>query len=1337
MNAPQVFDPHGAAAAVAADLAPRLREIPYNYTSFSDREIVIRLLGEEAWAALDELRGERRTGRSARMLYEVLGDIWVVRRNPYLQDDLLDNPKRRQMLIDALGHRLAEIDKRRQADLSEHGDEPGRERASRVAMLTVAARGAVDAFAREFEQMAELRRRATKALGRCTQKDNIRFDGLARVSHVTDATDWRVEYPFVILTPDTEAEIAGLIKACFELGLTVIPRGGGTGYTGGAVPLTPFSAVINTEKLEQLGAVELTELPGVAHKVPTIFSGAGVVTRRVTEAAEAAGYVFAVDPTSLDASCIGGNVAMNAGGKKAVLWGTALDNLAWWRMVDPDGNWLEVTRHDHNQGKIHDIAVARFELKWFDGAHAPGEKLIRSEMLEIEGKRFRKEGLGKDVTDKFLAGLPGVQKEGCDGLITSARWVLHKMPAHTRTVCLEFFGQAREAIPSIVEIKDYLFETSKQGGAILAGLEHLDERYLRAVGYATKSKRNAFPKMVLIGDIVGDDADAVAAATSEVIRMANGKSGEGFVAVSAEARKRFWLDRSRTAAIAKHTNAFKINEDVVIPLNRMGEYTDAIERINIELSLKNKLQLADALEAFFRTGELPLGKSDDANEIPSAELLEDRVQHALELLKQVRARWEFLRDRLDMPLREAQHYLVQLGYEKLAATFAARADAQPEASVFHITQDRTVRVSWKQEVRAELRNIFNGGAFKPILDEAQAIHKRVLRGRVFVALHMHAGDGNVHTNLPVNSDNYEMLQDAHAAVARIMQVARSLDGVISGEHGIGITKLEFLTDEELREFRAYKQRVDPNGRFNKGKLLEGADLRNAYTPSFGLMGYESLIMQQSDIGAIADSVKDCLRCGKCKPVCATHVPRANLLYSPRNKILATSLLVEAFLYEEQTRRGVSIKHWDEFNDVADHCTVCHKCATPCPVKIDFGDVTMNMRNLLRKMGKKKFNPGQAAGMFFLNATNPQTINAARGVMMGVGYKAQRLASDMLKKVTKKQTARPPATTGKPPVVEQVIHFVNKKMPGNLPKKTARALLDIEDNKIVPIIRNPKTTSVDSEAVFYFPGCGSERLFSQVGLATQAMLWEAGVQTVLPPGYLCCGYPQRGSGQYDKAEQIVTDNRVLFHRVANTLNYLDIKTVVVSCGTCYDQLAGYEFEKIFPGCRIIDIHEFLLEKGMKLEGVAGTRYMYHDPCHTPIKTMDPVKLVNELMGAEKDGYQIAKNDRCCGESGTLAVTRPDISTQIRFRKEEEIRKGAARLRNIPVVSGDGASGAGEAEVKILTSCPSCLQGLSRYNEDANIEADYIVVEIARNVLGENWMADYVARANNGGIERVLV
>src|SRR6185295_2468963 len=180
------------------------------------------------------------------------------------------------------------------------------------------------------------------------------------------------------------------------------------------------------------------------------------------------------------------------------------------------------------------------------------------------GKRLRKEGLGKDVTDKFLAGVPGVQKEGCDGLITSATFILHRMPRHVRTVCLEFFGDVKKAVPSIVEIKGYL---------------------------------DRHPKAIL-ADIVSDDEDAVGEAASHVVRIANARDGEGFVAVTPEQRKRFWLDRARTAAISKHTNAFKINEDVVIPLERLGEYTDGIERINIEFSIANKLKLTARLKEF-------------------------------------------------------------------------------------------------------------------------------------------------------------------------------------------------------------------------------------------------------------------------------------------------------------------------------------------------------------------------------------------------------------------------------------------------------------------------------------------------------------------------------------------------------------------------------------------------------------------------------------------------------------------------------------------------------------------------------------------------------------------
>ncbi|HHS0612935.1 TPA: DUF3683 domain-containing protein [Neisseria meningitidis] len=1269
----------------------RIREIPYNYTSYTDREIVIRLLGDEAWQILQDLRGQRKTGRSARMLFEVLGDIWVVVRNPYLVDDLLEHPKRRAALVREMRHRLNEIRKRRDDN-------------RQVDVLVAAAEKAVERFDSSFDETSQKRHQILERLSKITKPHNIMFDGLARVTHVTDATDWRVEYPFVVVNPDTEAEVAPLVRALIELDLVIIPRGGGTGYTGGAIPLDAMSAVINTEKLDKHRGVEYVELAGLDGKHPIIRCGAGVVTRRVEETAHQAGLVFAVDPTSADASCVGGNVAMNAGGKKAVLWGTALDNLAYWQMVNPQGEWLRIERVRHNFGKIHDEETAVFDVHTLD---SDGLNIVKTERLEIPGHKFRKVGLGKDVTDKFLSGLPGVQKEGTDGIITGVAFVLHKMPKYTRTVCMEFFGTVATATPSIVEIRDFLLA---HDSVRLAGLEHLDWRYVRAVGYATKAAGKGRPKMVLLADVVSDDEAAVEAAAEHICELARARDGEGFIAVSPEARKTFWLDRSRTAAIAKHTNAFKINEDVVIPLERLGEYSDGIERINIELSIQNKLKLCAALEQYL-SGKLPIDKM--GTDLPTAELLGERGKHALAHVAAVKERWDWLLANLDTPLAD---YKARYGVAVHAAP-----EAKDNESCFTAFRDFRLRVSVKADVMKPLAEIFSGKTDTKIIQGLGKIHAKTVRGRVFVALHMHAGDGNVHTNIPVNSDDAEMLQTAYRSVERIMKIARSLGGVISGEHGIGITKLEFLSDEEMQPFWDYKNQVDPKHTFNRHKLMKGSDLRNAYTPSFELLGAESLIMEKSDLGTIADSVKDCLRCGKCKPVCSTHVPRANLLYSPRNKILGVGLLTEAFLYEEQTRRGVSIKHFEELMDIGDHCTVCHRCVKPCPVNIDFGDVTVAIRNYLADSGHKRFAPAASMGMAFLNATGPKTIKALRAAMIQTGFPAQNFAykiGKLLPVGTKKQKAEPKATVGTASIKEQVIHFINRPLPKSVPAKTPRSMLGIEDDKSIPIIRNPATPE-DTEAVFYFPGCGSERLFSQIGLAVQAMLWHVGVQTVLPPGYMCCGYPQDAGGNKAKAEEMSTNNRVAFHRMANTLNYLDIKTVVVSCGTCYDQLEKYRFEEIFPGCRIIDIHEYLLEKGVKLNGVKGQQYLYHDPCHTPIKTMNATQMASSLMG-----QKVVLSDRCCGESGMFAVKRPDIATQVKFRKQEEIEKN---LKELPQ---------GEP-VKMLTSCPACLQGLSRYADDNNMPADYIVIEMAKHILGENWLDEFVKKANNGGVEKVLL
>lgn len=839
----------------------RIREIPYNYTSFSDREIVIRFLGEDNWRLLNRLLGSRRTGRSARMLFDVLGDMWVVTRNPFIQDDLLANRKRRNAMSQVMHQRLDQIEARAQGN-------------SDALALASSARDALQRFSSRFDRITQQRRIVRQRLRRCTRDDNIDFSGLARVSHVTDATDWRVELPLVVIHPDDEAEVAAIVRACIELDLTIIPRGGGTGYTGGAVPVHEDSAVVNTEKLEVLSGVHVVSVHGETRPVATVRADAGVITRRVAELAAEHGKVFAVDPTSQDASTIGGNIAMNAGGKKAVMWGTTLDNLLSWRMVTPSGAWLEVERLQHNLGKIHEQDQVSFRVTRFK--ELGGEPDGKPETLRVSGQSLRKHGLGKDVTDKFLGGLPGVQKEGCDGIITSGLLVLHDMPRCTYTVCLEFYGRdLRRAVPAIVEIKNYV---ERRDGVLLSGLEHMDDRYVKAVDYSPKASRGELPKMILIADISGNDRQSVAQTASDVVRMANIRDAEGFIATSPEARQRFWLDRARTAAIAAHTNAFKINEDVVIPLDKLADYSEGIERINIEQSIQNKLRIAAAVTAFLEgdVGALQAGTDLQPSDETSAILVEKRAT-ALNVLAGARQRWQDILDDLDTPLAETQNVLLE----------AFTADAPQDSTLLELLLRRQLRISYRSEVEKPLKDIFTGGDMQTVRDKLDAIHADIRSSRLFVALHMHAGDGNVHTNIPVNSNDYEMLHNAERIVDRVMALARSLGGVISGEHGIGLTKIRYLEPEAVQAFTRYKQKVDPNGRFNPGKLLVGSGLHNAYTPSLRLVQQEALILEESELGKLNHMIKHCLRCGKCKPLCNTHVPRANLQYSPRNKILAT------------------------------------------------------------------------------------------------------------------------------------------------------------------------------------------------------------------------------------------------------------------------------------------------------------------------------------------------------------------------------------------------------------------------------------------------------------------
>ncbi|MGV6827744.1 MAG: DUF3400 domain-containing protein, partial [bacterium] len=758
-----------------------------------------------------------------------------------------------------------------------------------------------------------------------------------------------------------------------------------------------------------------------------------------------------------------------------------------------------------------------------------------------------------------------------------------------------------------------------------------------------------------------------------------------------------------------HTNAFKVNEDVVIPLEKLADYSTGIERINIEQSIKNKLKIMAAVESRLEQSLSSLvshENMEDSEEMDA--ILRDKRDSALGLLATAQARWQQVMENLDTAANKQKELLDEAATEQIR-----KGD-----KLIDLLLRRDLRHSYRNEIGKPLSEIFSGQEYQQLRDELDNIHRDIRDSRLFVALHMHAGDGNVHTNIPVHSHNYEMLHEADRVVDRIMALAQSLDGVISGEHGIGLTKIQYLENDKLQAFAHYKEEIDPNGHFNRGKLLADSGLENAYTPSLRLVQQEAIILEESELGALNDDVRHCLRCGKCKPVCMTHVPRANLLYSPRNKILGTGLVTEAFLYEEQTRRGLSLQHFEEMNDIADHCTVCHKCENPCPVNIDFGEVSIRMRKILTERGQKRFNPGSWLAMQFLNTTSPRAIALLRRGMAGLGFKAISLGHKLASRsgLLGSNEKPPAATTGKLGTTTQVVELVRRPIEVDIPRQTYRATLKIEDRRYIPIIRADRE---QPETVFYFPGCGSERLFSDIGLATLAMLNHAGAETVLPPGYLCCGYPQNSAGLYDKGHQITTENRVLFHRIANTLNYKDIKTVILSCGTCMDQLLKYQFEKIFPGCRLLDIHEYLMEKGIQLDGTQGTQYLYHDPCHSPIKHYNPTQVASKLTGKD-----VLLSDRCCGEAGTLGTARPDIANQLRFRKSEELRNGKAALGN-------------SADTKLLTSCPACQQGLAKYQKETGLKTDYIVVEMANRMLGQDWQQKFTDKIQRGQVEEVLL
>ena len=222
------------------------REIPYNFTSADDKLIINLLFGAEVWEDLEELRSQRITGRSSRLVMRFMGDLFILRRNPFLFQELIDSPHRRQRFFDTAGEDLAIIEEAARIG------RVGSERSSKVLRLVATCRRRFAEIKQEIHDAPALRGQMQKKLGVIIGAENVRFDPFTLISHATDATDWRLFLPLAVLRPSAEEQLPALIQAVTELGLKIIPRGGGTGLTGGSVPVASDCIVLNVEKLNRI-----------------------------------------------------------------------------------------------------------------------------------------------------------------------------------------------------------------------------------------------------------------------------------------------------------------------------------------------------------------------------------------------------------------------------------------------------------------------------------------------------------------------------------------------------------------------------------------------------------------------------------------------------------------------------------------------------------------------------------------------------------------------------------------------------------------------------------------------------------------------------------------------------------------------------------------------------------------------------------------------------------------------------------------------------------------------------------------------------------------------------
>lgn len=1048
------------------------------------------------------------------------------------------------------------------------------------------------------EAEVAFRKELVERLGAFLPPDAIVTRPSALVACATDATDLRMELPLMVVEPANAEQVSELVKLANELKFALIPRGGASGLTGGSVPMRRRSVIVRTTRFTKMSPVD--------HENMSVTLDAGVITQAAIDAVAKEGFLFTVDPASKTASTIGGNVAENSGGPFAFEYGTTLDNLLSWRMVTPTGEIISIERKNHPRHKILPDEVAVFEVKDISGG-------VRS-VVELHGSEIRLPGLGKDVTNKALGGLPGMQKEGVDGIITEACFIIHPKPKFKRVMVLEFFGRSMHPAAVVVRELVGLRNRIRQEGdyAHLSALEEFNAKYVQAIEYKRKSQKyEGLPISVIILQVDGDDPYLLDKCVNDIVCVVEEQDNvDIIVAQDDKEGERFWEDRHRLSAIAKRTSGFKLNEDVVIPMDRIPDFALFLEQLNLECTAQ---AYRHALQEVGRLPGFPM---------------EDK---------------EFNRE------------------FSFASKVASGDNPQAELSDTEL---------WK---RAEAFLAGMGQKYAHLDKKIGKIRDYMEASRIVVASHMHAGDGNCHVNIPVNSNDAHMLEEAEETAARVMAECQEMGGEVSGEHGIGITKISFLGKSKMDALRAFKERVDPRDVMNPAKLVHRELPVRPFTFSFNRLIndiHASGLPDKEKLISLLSTVQVCTRCGKCKQVCSMCYPERSMQYHPRNKNMVLGMLLEAVYYSQVNKGAIDDNLLRWLRDLVEHCTACGRCLANCPVKIPSGEVALTLRSLLEHENAGGHPIKKRALEWLVHDVSSRVPKAAK--MASLGQKVQNKLLGVVPSVWKKRM-QSPIFAGSGPKMG----YTNLYESLRLHRGSVFA---------------PREVTPGMPCVLYFPGCGGSLFYDRIGLAAIMLLLHTGHAVAVPPRHLCCGYPLLAAGMDTEYEDNMAQNRQYLASMLRNLikQGFDVRYLATACGSCRDSLARMKLNEQFPQLEQKDVSQIVLpllqHEGMEAPVAPGTNVLYHAACHCEWAGVPTLKGQAQLTGALEQlcKVKVSTIPGCCGESGMGAVTSPTIYNLLRARKKERL---AQAFEPQPQT---GACYAGP----ILVGCPSCKIGIAR-------------------------------------------